>query len=104
MSANAELSYPRWTSLNLVQVIRALVACAFELERKYWAELKASLNTLSVQVFMMHFSELENIPAELGHVASNIRDYSFSEIGSNILPPQKCLLATSLRERLLKFP
>ena len=92
------------TSLKLLQVILAFTAHTSELEHKYLTELKASLKaSITSQVFMMYLSELENVPVKLGHVASNIRAYSCSEIGSNILPPQKCILASSQREGLLTF-
>ena len=52
----------------------------------------------------MSFSELINIYDELKHASSNIsRLLLISKFGSDILPPQKCLLAASLKERLLKY-
>ena len=96
---------PDLANRGYYKAIRAFVAYPSELEHMHLVELKASLNTsLEIQVFMMYFSLLEIIPDGFKQSGINIMCLLILGNWEYTLPPQKCLLAASQGERLLKFP
>ena len=70
---------------------------------RVWPSLKRAWRLRQQVKSSWLFSPSMNTLLEFEHVANNIRAWTCSGFGSNILPPQKCILAYSHREGLLTF-
>ena len=95
------LARQAWTHRKLyVLTWRKLSSLVISTFTKHEASLRAFLPS---PIFLTYPSELESTPVKLGHVGTNIRAWTCSEFGCNILPPQKFILGPLQWKGLLTF-